>query len=107
MWTAARARGRGPERLAAWMSAAPARLAGLPAKGAIEAGRDADLVVWEPDAEVTVTPETLHHRHKMTPYAGGVFAGAVRTTYVRGVPVYDRGRFPGEPAGRILLRHRG
>jgi allantoinase len=107
MWTAARARGMGPERVAAWMSAAPARLAGLPAKGAIEAGRDADLVVWEPDAEVAVTPDTLHHRHKVTPYAGGVFAGAVRTTYVRGVPVYDRGRFPGEPAGRILLRHRG
>ena len=107
MWTGARARGMGPERLAAWMSAAPARLAGLAAKGAIEVGRDADLVVWEPDAEVVVSPGTLHHRHKVTPYAGGVFAGAVRTTYVRGVPVYDRGRFPGEPAGRILLSHRG
>ena len=107
MWTAARARGMGPERIAEWMSAAPARLAGLRSKGAIEAGRDADLVVWEPDAELTVSPEMLHHRHKVTPYAGGVFAGAVRTTYVRGVPVYDRGRFPGEPAGRILLRHRG
>lgn len=107
MWTAARARGLGPERLAAWMSAAPARLAGLPAKGAIAVGRDADLVVWEPDAELAVSPGMLHHRHKVTPYAGGVFAGAVRTTYVRGVPVYDRGRFPDEPAGRILLRHRG
>ncbi len=107
MWTAARARGMGPERIAEWMSAAPARLAGLQGKGVIEVGRDADLVVWEPDAELTVTPEMLHHRHKVTPYAGGVFAGAVRTTYVRGVPVYDRGRFPGEPAGRILLRHRG
>jgi allantoinase len=107
MWTAARARGMGPERIAEWMSAAPARLAGLEAKGAIEVGRDADLVVWDPDAELTVDAEMLHHRHRVTPYAGGVFAGAVLKTYVRGVQVYDRGRFPGEPAGRILLRHRG
>jgi allantoinase len=105
-WTGARARGMGPERLAEWMSAAPARLAGLEArKGAIAPGRDADLVVWDPDGETRVEPGSLHHRHPLTPYAGGVFAGAVRATYVRGTCVYDRGRFLPEPAGRILLRH--
>ncbi|MEW5926162.1 MAG: allantoinase AllB [Gemmatimonadota bacterium] len=105
-WSGARARGFGPERLAEWMSAAPARLAGLEArKGALAPGRDADLVVWDPDAETRVEPGTLHHRHPLTPYAGGVFAGAVRATYVRGTLVYDRGRFLPEPAGRILLRH--
>lgn len=104
-WTGARARGMGPERLAEWMSAAPARLAGLEArKGAIAPGRDADLVVWDPDGETRVEPGTLHHRHPLTPYAGGVFAGAVRATYVRGTCVYDRGRFLPEPAGHILLR---
>ncbi len=107
MWTAARARGMGIERIAEWMCAAPARLAGLHAKGAIAVGRDADLVVWDPDAEVRVSAGMLHHRHPVTPYAGGVFAGAVLKTYVRGVLVYDHGRFPGEPAGRILLGHRG
>ena len=104
-WTGARARGLGPERLAEWMSAAPARLAGLGArKGAIAPGRDADLVVWDPDGETRVEPGTLHHRHPLTPYAGGVFAGAVRATYVRGTCVYDRGRFLPEPAGHLLLR---
>ncbi len=105
MWTAARARGMGPERIAEWMCAAPARLAGLEGrKGSIAVGCDADLVVWDPDAEATVRPEELQHRHKVTPYAGGVFAGAVLATYVRGVQVYDRGRFPDRAAGRILLR---
>ncbi|HEV2149037.1 MAG TPA: allantoinase AllB [Longimicrobiaceae bacterium] len=104
-WTGARERGIGPERLAEWMSAGPARLAGLEArKGAIAVGRDADMVVWDPDAEVRVDAGTLQHRHALTPYEGGVFAGAVRATYVRGVPVYDRGRFPARPAGRTLLR---
>ncbi|MBW3656791.1 MAG: allantoinase AllB, partial [Gemmatimonadetes bacterium] len=105
VWTAARARGMDVERIAEWMCAAPARLAGLDGrKGSIAVGCDADLVVWDPDAEATVRAEALHHRHKVTPYAGGVFAGAVLSTYVRGVQVYDRGRFPDQPAGRILLR---
>jgi allantoinase len=87
------------------MSAAPARLAGLQGrKGAIAAGLDADLVVWDPDGQVRVSPEMLHHRHKLTPYAGGLFSGEVLATYVRGARVYQRGRFTAEPAGRLLLR---
>ena len=52
------------------MSAAPARLAGFPSKGAIEPGRDAELIVWNPDEEWTVEPEKFVQRHKVTPYAG-------------------------------------
>jgi allantoinase len=105
MWTAARARGLGPERVAAWMSAAPARLAGLQGrKGAIATGHDADLVVWDPDGQVRVDAEMLHHRHKLTPYMGALFSGEVLATYVRGARVYDRGRFMDEPAGRLLFR---
>ena len=105
MWTAARARGMGVAQIAEWMCAAPARLARLEGrKGSIAGGHDADLVLWDPESRSTVRPETLHHRHGVTPYAGGVFAGEVLATYVRGVQVYDRGRFPDQPAGRILLR---
>ncbi|HEX2189869.1 MAG TPA: allantoinase AllB [Longimicrobiaceae bacterium] len=104
-WTGARARGMGPGRLAEWMGAAPARLAGLEdRKGSIAPGLDADLVVWDPDATVRVEAAMLHHRHPLTPYAGGVFSGTVLATYLRGVPVHERGRFPAEPAGRTLLR---
>ena len=58
-------------------------------KGRIAAGLDADLVVWDPDAEFVVDPARLQQRHKLTPYAGRTLRGAVRTTFVRGERVWD------------------
>lgn len=104
-WGGARERGNAPERLAEWMSAAPARLAGLEGrKGAIAPGCDADLVVWHPDAGFRVEPSALHHRHRLSPYAGATLPGVVEATYLRGEKVYDRGRFTSEPTGRVLRR---
>ena len=104
-WTGARRRGFGLEDIARWMCAAPARLAGLEArKGTIAPGRDADLVVFEPDAEFVVEAAKLYHRHPTTPYAGARLAGVVRRTYLRGVLAYEHGQGPGTPTGRILDR---
>ncbi|MBV9880182.1 MAG: allantoinase AllB [Gemmatirosa sp.] len=86
-WTGARARGASPERIAGWMSAAPARLASLGTRGALAAGHDADVVVWDPDASFVVDAASLHHRHPVTPYAGRTLFGVVRATYVGGVRV--------------------
>ncbi|MEP6493291.1 MAG: allantoinase AllB [bacterium] len=90
-WTGARDRGIGLERIAHWMSAAPARLAGLSRKGSLIPGNDADVVIWDPDASFVVDPSTLRHRHHITPYAGRTLFGVVRATYVGG------GRVFGEP----------
>src|ERR1700733_1764225 len=54
VWTVARRRGRTLDDLVRWMATAPARLAGLPAKGALAVGRDADLVAFDPEESYVV-----------------------------------------------------
>jgi len=104
VWTAASARGFGLDDLARWMAAAPACLVGLDAKGAIAPGRDADLVLFDPDATWTVDPAALEHRHPVTPYAGARLRGRVRATYLRGARVVGEGAVAPDPAGRLLGR---
>ena len=99
IWTHARARGLGLADVARWMSASPARLAGLATKGAIAPGYDADLVAFAPDEQFVVAPGQLLTRHKLTPYAGQELSGAVRRTWLRGARVD-----PGRPSGRLLRR---
>ena len=89
-WTEARRRGHGLLQIARWMSAAPAKLAGLSGKkGAIAVGGDADLLVFADDKAFTVTPEMIRHRHRLTPYLGDALVGVVEKTYLRGQLVYD------------------
>jgi allantoinase len=104
VWTQALARGFSIADVSRWMSAGPARLAGLAhRKGAIMPGFDADLVVFEPDAPWVVDPGKLHHRHALTPYAGRTLKGRVQATYVRGEKVYDGSDVSGPACGEILL----
>ncbi|MFE7122324.1 allantoinase AllB, partial [Streptomyces sp. NPDC057654] len=103
VWTAARRRGHTLDDVARWMSTAPARLAGLHAKGAIEAGRDADFAVLAPEAAFTVDPAALHHRNRITAYAGRTLHGVVRSTWLRGHKIADGG-VPTAPTGRLLER---
>jgi allantoinase len=80
--------------------AAPARLAGLTAKGRIAPGYDADLCVLAPEQSFTVDPARLHHKHPATtPYHGRTLDGVVRATILRG-QVID----PAQPRGQLLRR---
>jgi allantoinase len=91
VWTGARSRGIGPERIAQWMSAAPARLAGLgDRKGKIEEGYDADITIWNSETSFIVDPDMLQHRHHVTPYAWRELYGSVVSTYVAGRLVFSR-----------------
>jgi len=105
VWTEAKRRGFSLTHLAKWLCEAPARLAGLDhQKGAIVPGRDADLLIWNPDASFKVDPAQLHHRHKLTPYAGRDLIGIVEATFLRGVKIFERNKFCTAPAGQVLLR---
>lgn len=116
VWTAARARGHSLADVARWMSTAPARLAGLTGKGAIEPGRDADFAVLAPEQTFTVDPAALHHRNQVTAYAGRTLHGVVRSSWLRGRQITDHGgctdhgRPTGPdggrgPAGRLIERN--
>lgn len=86
-----------------WMCSAPAALAGISHRaGALEAGRDANFVIFDTDAEFTVTADKLHYRHAISPYLNEKLHGAVKATYLRGEAVYREGRFPSKPFGREL-----
>ncbi len=83
------------ERLVDLVATSPARLFGLERKGAIEVGRDADLVLFDPAARRTLTAGDLHHTSDYTPYEGFELAGAIRSVFVRGRPVIRDGSFVG------------
>ena len=105
MWTEASRRGFSLADIARWMAEGPAQLAGCHArKSRIAEGYDADLIVFDPDAEFLVTAERLHYRHPLSPYLGERLRGVVKATYLRGKCVFVEGKFPGEPAGREYLR---
>lgn len=103
VWTEAKRRGFTLADMARWLCSAPAELVGLAKrKGAIAAGQDADLVIWNPGKQFTVEGTALQHRHKLTPYQGRLLAGVVEKTFLRGRQIYDNGEFLGEPGGLLL-----
>ncbi len=104
VWTEARARGFSLGQVVEWLCAAPARLAGLEnLKGRIAVGLDADLVIWNPEKQFRIDPEMIHHRHKLTPYAGRLVQGAVEQTFLRGQKIFDTGQFSPAPLGELLI----
>ena len=91
VWTGLQHRDGGLELLTRWLATEPARLAGLTGrKGALVAGYDADIVVFEPNVEWTVTDEGLRFRHKLSPYLGARLRGRVLETYLRGECIFWR-----------------
>ena len=103
VWTEASRRGHTLVDLVRWMCEGPSRLAGFTGKkGAIAAGHDADLVIFAADEPTTVTTESVHHRHKVTPYLGETLRGAVVATYLRGTRIAEHGKALAHDLGELL-----
>jgi dihydropyrimidinase len=95
------------ERMVDLLATTPARLFGFERKGAVEPGRDADLVLFDPAARRTIRAVELHHTSDYTPYEGLEAAGNVRDVFVRGRPVIRDGAFVGQRGfGQFVERQR-
>jgi dihydropyrimidinase len=84
----------------------PARLMGLyPQKGTISVGSDADLVVWNPAVEKTITMDDLHHDSDYSPWEGWQVTGWPELTILRGKVMVRNGVLLGETSdGQWLSR---
>lgn len=77
-------------------SANPAKIFGCTDKGAIAVGKDADIVIYNPKTEFTITNDKMHSDCDHTIWEGIKLNGYPEKTYSRGRLVYDRGEFLGE-----------
>lgn len=96
VWTGAREHGADLPQVVRWLAEAPAEQLGIPNKGRLEVGYDADWSIFAPDETFTVDVSQLHHKNPVTPYHGRTLSGVVRGTWLRGEQIISttpRGRF--------------
>src|SRR5690625_953817 len=99
VWSAARARGIGLDKVVEWMATNPARLAGLRSKGTIGVGFDADMSIFAPDEAFVVQVDQLEHKNPITPYHERALSGVVRRVFLTGSEIDFA-----NPAGQLLWR---
>jgi dihydropyrimidinase len=87
------------------VSTAPAKLFGLfPRKGTVAVGSDADLVIFNPIGEETISARTHHMRVDYSMFEGIQVTGVPRTVLSRGRVVIDGGKFMGRAGSGQFLR---
>jgi dihydropyrimidinase len=100
-------RGRSPSFVVRAMCTTPARTFGMPAKGTLDPGTDADIVLFDPEAKRTIRAADNASRADYSLYEGREVCGAVARTFVRGEPVAEGGAVVGEPGyGEFIHRER-
>jgi dihydropyrimidinase len=94
-----------PERFVALTASEPARIFGMDSKGAVAPGKDADILLWDPNAEYTISAATQAMNTDYSMFEGWKVKGNVAKVYSRGELVVDGGKFLGKPGrGRFLKR---
>lgn len=93
------------EKAVALCAANPAKIFGCENKGGVAVGKDADLVIYDPAMDFTVTNDKMHSDCDHTIWEGVRLKGYPVRTYSRGKLVYDNGVFTGEKGwGRFVRR---
>lgn len=86
-------------------AANPAKIFGCTQKGSLTVGKDADIVLYDPEKTFTVSVSNMHSDYDHTIWEGKTFRGYPVKTFVRGTLVYDEGAFVGKPGyGQFVKR---
>ncbi|ANT62632.1 dihydropyrimidinase [Salipiger sp. CCB-MM3] len=98
-------KGRIPiERFVALTATNPAKLFGLyPLKGTIAVGADADITLWDPAREVTISQSLMHHDCDYTPFEGLEVTGWPVRTILRGKTIFEEGEVTGARDAGVYL----
>ena len=93
------------QRFVALASTEPARIFGMETKGSITPGKDADILLWDPNAAYTITAATQAMNTDYSMFEGWQVQGNAAKVYSRGALVVDRGAFIGKAGhGKFLKR---
>jgi dihydropyrimidinase len=94
-----------PEKFVELCCTAPARIFGMPKKGALAAGKDADILLWDPKATYTISAATQCMATDYSMFEGWQVSGNARHVFSRGELVVKDGRWIGQTGrGRFLKR---
>lgn len=86
-------------------SSNPAKIFGCTQKGSLTVGKDADIVIYDPEKDFTISVAAMHSLYDHTIWEGKQFHGYPVMTFSRGKLVYKEGEFVGEPGwGKFVKR---
>jgi dihydropyrimidinase len=95
-----------PQRFVELSAAAPAKIFGLPQKGRIAEGLDADILLWDPNATYTISAATQAMNTDYSMFEGWTVKGNATKVFSRGTLIVDEGKFIGHAGhGRFLRSH--
>lgn len=105
LWDKLKSQKDGVSKLWSWLSQNPAKFLGLAhSKGDLKPEMDADIMIWDPDAPLKVSPESLYIRHKISPYMYRTLTGKTEITILGGRIVFCDDSFPLGATGQALFR---